>query len=233
MSLSISEAKRELRSRMRARLREHATGPKPLLGDSLKVLELLRHEGLWQQAEEIIAFASMRLELPTDPLIEEAVREGRRVALPRITPDGLSFHYLSEWPPRFSSGPMSLREPSEDWPRLDLTRHADLLAAGGALFLCPGMAFDRRGGRLGWGGGYYDRILAQLARHTRQAHQAHQAHQARPAVAALKGVVGLGFELQIVEHVPMDAHDLSLGMLCTPAEMIYCTEASQGVSSET
>lgn len=67
------------------------------------------------------------------------------------------------------------------------------------VVLVPGLAFDRRGGRLGWGRGYYDRALAQVPGARR---------------------VGICLEPGVVEHVPMEAHDLPMHAVVTPDGLV-------------
>lgn len=112
---------------------------------------------------------------------------GFGVAYPRVLDDGrvLAFHALridELVPSRFG-----LREPSADAPE---TAVADI-----AAFVVPGLAFDREGGRIGWGRGHYDATLAAAARDTLR--------------------VGLAFECQVVEHVPRDPHDALLHVIIT------------------
>ncbi len=69
------------------------------------------------------------------------------------------------------------------------------LVADNLVFLVPGLAFDRRGGRLGFGGGWYDRALARF-----------------PQVPK----IGVAFDFQIVDEVPREAHDISMDAIVTP-----------------
>jgi 5-formyltetrahydrofolate cyclo-ligase len=71
------------------------------------------------------------------------------------------------------------------------------------VFLTPGLAFDRRGGRLGNGGGFYDRVLA--ARRTDSA------------------AVGVTVERRVVEEVPMESHDRWVDWLATEKGVIRCS----------
>ena len=66
-----------------------------------------------------------------------------------------------------------------------------------AAFVVPGVAFDRDGGRLGWGRGYYDATLALV----------------RPGALC----IGVAFECQLVERVPRDEHDINLDLVVTEA----------------
>jgi 5-formyltetrahydrofolate cyclo-ligase len=68
------------------------------------------------------------------------------------------------------------------------------------VVLVPGVAFDRRGGRLGFGGGYYDRFL--------------------PAARALR--VGVSHTACLADELPCDPHDARVDWVVTPAEMVHC-----------
>lgn len=72
------------------------------------------------------------------------------------------------------------------------------------LLIMPGVAFDRQGGRLGMGGGYYDRILAKLEKNTVR--------------------MGLAYEFQIVDHVPLDEYDERVDCLVTESGILRFTE---------
>lgn len=77
------------------------------------------------------------------------------------------------------------------------------------MVFVPGLAFDSRGGRLGYGRGYYDRLRA--------AWEAELPETARPPVWA-----GLAYGLQLVQEVPMDDHDAYMDMLITEDGIIHC-----------
>ena len=68
------------------------------------------------------------------------------------------------------------------------------------VVIVPGSAFDRAGGRIGYGGGFYDGFLRRL----------------RPAAPR----IGIGFEAQLVERVPREAHDLCVDLVVTEARTI-------------
>lgn len=120
-----------------------------------------------------------------------------RVAYPRIV-DGerrLAFHESTI--EALVPGPFSLREPEATTPNIPL---ADI-----AAFAIPGLAFDRTGGRIGWGRGYYDVTLAAAA------------------PQALR--IGLAFECQIVDSVPSDPHDVRLHYVVTEAAVYRAAHA--------
>ncbi len=108
------------------------------------------------------------------------VATGRRLVLHPYDPDRLVRH-------RFG-----ILEPTTDLPVVD--------PAVLDVALVPGMAFDRRGGRLGFGGGYYDRFL--------------------PTTPALR--VGIAFDQCLAEKLPCSEHDQRMDWLATPSQMVHC-----------
>lgn len=123
-----------------------------------------------------------------DPLHidDDARAHGLVVVYPRITERReLTFHAVNREdlvPARFG-----LREPAADVPAVEL--------ASIAAFIVPGLAFDREGGRMGWGMGHYDATFAAAASEAMR--------------------IGLAFECQIVERVPREPHDQLLHMIVT------------------
>ena len=134
-------------------------------------------------AGTISVYLPLRGEAPTERIITAARAAGKRLVLPRVAGDGLR---LGGW----AAGVLPIRggcgvlEADGAWPEV---------APGEVdLWLVPGVAFDRAGGRLGHGKGHYDRILA-----------------------GTRGRVGLCWEMQIVEAVPMEPHDQPMQALVT------------------
>jgi 5-formyltetrahydrofolate cyclo-ligase len=112
---------------------------------------------------------------------------GRRWAYPRIAGDDLVFHVVEDPASDLTPGTMGIFEPLADLPQVAI----DEIDA----FLCPGLAFDKRGGRLGRGKGFYDRMLAR----------------ARPD--ALK--IGVCFPEQLVPDAFAEAHDIAMDGVLT------------------
>jgi 5-formyltetrahydrofolate cyclo-ligase len=122
-------------------------------------------------------------------LVDEHVRAaGGRVVYPRIADDArvLEFHEVA--PEQLVASRFGLREPRIDW-----RNHVGLIEID--TFVVPGLAFDRAGGRVGWGHGHYDATLA--------------------AAAPTAVRIGLAFECQLVDHVDRDPHDLAMHYVVT------------------
>lgn len=184
--MAFHEDKRALRRRARA-LRDELARTVPLAGE--RVLQHLRLGGRPQVVAGTMPIGS---ELDPRPLMRHLEAFGARLALPRTPPLGqpLTFH---AWTPgtRLSQGPFGIEEPAPD---------AELLSPD--LVLVPLLAFDRRGARLGSGGGYYDVTLRALRR--------------QGPVFAL----GVGYAGQEVPCVPSEPHDERLDAIVTEREWI-------------
>lgn len=152
-----------------------------------------------QGARSLLAYAPFRSELDCGLLIEQAWQDGVTVVLPRALPGGkLALYSVRSWR-ETAPGAFGIPEPlpgvAETWP------------AGSGLpeaALVPGLAFDRRGGRLGYGQGYYDRLLA---------------------VSAERGGTlwaGLAFELQMDREVPAEPHDAFMDYVITEQGIYDC-----------
>jgi 5-formyltetrahydrofolate cyclo-ligase len=138
-------------------------------------------------AGEVVAvYAAKGTEVETARIAEHAARRGLTIVYPRVAGDDrtLAFHEVSA--AELAPGRFGLSEPSADAPRMTLARIA--------AFVIPGLAFDRTGGRIGWGRGYYDVTLAQ-------------------APSALR--IGIAFDCQVIDHVPRDPHDVPMSFLIT------------------
>lgn len=154
----------------------------------------------WGGAELVLAFLSMPSEIDTAPVVEAAIAEGKRVAVPRIDGEDIAFVELTpgwrDWP----RDRWDIPAPPADARAIP----AAGIAALATLALVPGLAFDRSGGRLGRGKGYYDRFLASVAA-ARSAAAARSSGPSSPFVA-----LGYGYESQVVDSVPTDERDLPL-----------------------
>jgi 5-formyltetrahydrofolate cyclo-ligase len=162
----------------------------------LRIRETLLSLPEFCRAKVILFFASFRSEVSTFPQIEEALRLGKGVLLPSVDTRNRELKLfeikdLNE----LSPGYMGIPEPVVAWER-----ERDINDA--TLVLLPGAAFDHRGNRLGYGGGYYDRLLARLKRKL-------------PLVA-------LAYEEQIVDSLPSEAHDIKVHMIVTDKRVIIC-----------
>jgi 5-formyltetrahydrofolate cyclo-ligase len=135
-------------------------------------------------ARRVLLYASHGDEVDTDRIVTSLVARGMEVLLPRVVDRRLELVHVGDLA-SLAAGFRGLREPTG--PAVG--------SEGLDVAVVPGIAFDRLGGRLGQGGGHYDRLLAELP----------------PAVVR----IGLAFALQVVEAVPHETHDVPVDLLVT------------------
>ena len=122
---------------------------------SEKLGELFLASDLYKQAKNIYGYLPYNQEVRTTAMLEQAQRDGKRIAVPKILGDTMIFIWLDDLT-AVEKGYSGIPEP------LDLTPVADDPTA---LVLMPGMAFDPEGHRCGYGGGFYDKFLASEPEH--------------------------------------------------------------------
>ena len=109
----------------------------------------------YKKAAAIYGYLPYNQEVRTVPMLERAIREGKRVAVPKVYGEEMKFIYLDDLS-RVEKGYAGIHEPIDDGPVADDPT---------ALVLMPGLAFDPEGHRIGYGGGFYDRFLAAEPEH--------------------------------------------------------------------
>jgi len=143
---------------------------------------------LYKKAESVALYCDFRGEVRTDILLEDALASGKTVLMPRIRQEDFSISFFSiASPGELAENDIGFKEPpaakGRKWDVSDID-----------LFVVPGVAFDRKGNRLGMGKGCYDRALCSIAR---------------------EKIVGLAYEFQLVEDVPSYHHDVKIGWIIT------------------
>lgn len=111
----------------------------------------------YRYADILLLYYPRPDEIDTRPILTAALAAGKRVALPRCRREGQMDFLFIESEKDLVPGKFAIPEPREDRPRFDPSTPGK-----GILMAVPGLAFDRRGYRLGYGKGYYDRYLAGL-----------------------------------------------------------------------
>lgn len=109
----------------------------------------------YKNAKTIYGYLPYNQEVRTVPMLEQAIRDGKRVAVPKVYGDEMKFLYLDNMT-QVAKGYAGIPEPIADEPVADDTT---------ALVLMPGLAFDPQGHRIGYGGGFYDKFLAAEPEH--------------------------------------------------------------------
>lgn len=170
--------KRQLRQFIREKKR--AMTPEQIELASKKLTELFLATEEYRAAKTIYGYLPYNQEVRTIPLLRQALLDGKQVAVPKVYGDEMRFILLPDLD-RVTRGYSGIPEPVDDGPVADDPT---------ALVLMPGLAFDKDGRRIGYGGGFYDKFLAAEPTH--------------PTVA-------LCYEFQIVPHIPAEEFDIPVG----------------------
>ena len=145
--------KKQLRSEIRAKKR--AMTEVQIVSASHRLGELLRAHPLYQNAKTIYGYLPYNQEVRTVPMLEQALLDGKRIAVPKVFGDEMKFIYLEDLS-KIDKGYCGIPEPIENGPVADDPT---------ALVLMPGLAFDPQGHRIGYGGGFYDKFLTSEPNH--------------------------------------------------------------------
>ena len=185
----LFETKDALRIAMRRRLAALPADERALR--SRRIIQRIVGFPAWRAASRVLLFAPLPVEPDLDLLWLEDALARKRCAYPRVEGDAMRLYHVNR-PEELQPTRWGLREPS-----LRAAREAALDDFD--IVLVPGLAFDAAGGRLGRGGGFYDRLLARRD----------------PVKTRL---IGVGFAFQFSEQpLPLAAHDVKMDAVCTDA----------------
>jgi 5-formyltetrahydrofolate cyclo-ligase len=139
---------------------------------------------------------SQKLEVPTDSIIAKSYTYNKIVVLPGFDPESFKMRLMKvdSADQELIRGPRGILEPDASKCKVVPMDRIDIA-------IIPGLAFDEKGGRIGSGTGYYDRLIPRLAITTRK--------------------VALTFEEQIVPQIPMESHDKHVDIIITDKRIIY------------
>lgn len=148
----------------------------------------------FKSAHTVLFFASFRSEVDTWPMIRRALAAGKRVVLPKVVGTELGLFEIADFDNDVFPGAWGIPEPHDARPvMLDEIE----------FILVPGAAFDVQGNRLGYGAGFYDKLLTAFTKMT----------------------VAPAFEIQIVPRVPVDVHDIPIRTIVTEKRVITTQSA--------
>lgn len=178
----LTERKNAIRAEMRARLSaltdaQRSDGSASVCGRLVKCDAFAR-------ATTVMLYMPMRSEIDILPVALEAFRLGKSVCVPRVESGRKAMHAIAT--STFDDESMGPDELGVRTPKSGTQLPPEAID----LVVVPGVAFDTRGFRLGRGGGYYDRFLARLARHT--------------------ATIGVCFDFQFVDTIPTETTDVAV-----------------------
>lgn len=155
-----------------------------------KILARLEKSPLFKKSREFFTYLSHRNEVATDPLIQKYFGK-KKIIVPKIRGRAICLYELHH-PGKFKKGRFGIREPKICLPRRVFS---EIDCA-----LIPAIAFDKGGHRIGFGGGYFDRLLKKLHCTT----------------------IGLAYEFQIIDKVPVGSYDVAVEYIVTERRIIRC-----------
>lgn len=163
--------RRHIREQKRAMTEEQ------IVARSEKLGQLFTASEGYRQAKTIYGYLPYNQEVRTIPMLEQALKDGKKVAVPKVYGEEMKFIYMDDLS-KVEKGYAGIPEPIADLPIADDKT---------ALVLMPGLAFDKEGHRIGYGGGFYDKFLAAEPDH--------------PTLA-------LCYEFQMQEHLETEEFDI-------------------------
>lgn len=190
----MKEEKKRLRKEILQRM--NALSEEQYTTLSAKIVDSLYKQREWIEAKTIGITLSMEREVNTYAIIEKAWEEGKAIVVPKCNRETrtMTFRQITNFE-QLETVYMNLREPDPSITEEVSAEEIDLL-------LVPGVAFTRKGDRVGYGGGYYDRYLVNYKEKT----------------------LSLVFDFQIVSHIPVEPFDKTVQKIITEKETISMLE---------
>jgi 5-formyltetrahydrofolate cyclo-ligase len=197
-------------AKVKAALRKEVLAKRDAMGGELRrnlsatILQSITSLPSYREASAVLAYSSFGSELQTQGFLYSVLEEGKTLVLPRVnrTKKCLDLYEIEDPARDLESGVWGIFE-----PRVDLTPvEPDAID----FVLVPGAAFDGRGARLGYGGGFYDKLLGGSGK-----------ERLRPVAGA--------FELQMVREIPVNQHDVLMELVVTESSSYPSSEGSTGL----
>jgi len=178
-------------------LRRDALSAQELQSHGLKIMDRIVKMTQFQSAETIFIYVDFRSEVTTRPLIDHMLECGKKVVVPvtLVKEKDLLAVSITDPNTELAPGYCSIPEPIVSIRQKQLVS-PDIID----IVFLPGSVFDERGGRIGYGGGYYDRFVSVKA------------------PQALR--VGLAHELQMVKEAPLQPHDERMDYIVTEERLL-------------
>jgi len=191
--------KRSLRRSMLAHRK--SLSPEELRSAGLTIQKTFLDTDNFRRARSIIVYSPVHHEVDTELIVHCALNSGKKVAFPSVVGDELFFCEVKD-PSTLKKGTFGIMEPCVIG-QVFTPEEADVL-------IVPGVAFDLKGHRIGYGKGYYDKTLHRLEGHGK--------------------LVGLCYDFQLVDEILFEAHDVTMDLIITEKRVV-CPLASSITNS--
>ena len=190
---TVEEQKSFLRKRAKAALKEYRSDL-PLMEQTAKsVVTSVTNSDEYKNATMILGFMPMNDEVDIVPLMKQALKDKKKVAVPKMAKSGndMDFYLIDDFDGDFiSDNKYNIREPSENCTKLS----PDQIPSDALIFV-PGLVFNLEGARLGRGKGYYDKYLARVPDRDKRI------------------VCGVCFTICVTKAVPVEKNDVRVNYL--------------------
>ena len=201
----IRDRKQDIRRSIRAVRRGLSEAER--LARSRRIWERVADLSCYQHARVVLGYMAFDHEVLTDGLMRQAIASGKQIVLPKVQADrqGIALSAIQNLEDDVAPGYHGILEPQPQRTRAVVPEILELA-------LIPGVAFDLRGGRLGFGTGFYDRLLSRLPRDI--------------------PTVGLAFDFQVIPRLPSQPHDIVLAAIVTERCVIWGPSSTQADEAE-
>lgn len=202
MSASLQSSKHALRKTIIAQREQLSADIRA--AHSAAITERLLQLPEYRRANTVLGYMNFGAEFESDAFAARALADGKRLALPKVNhhTNHLDLYWVGDFESQLAPGLWGIREPIAE--RCERVAGLDEVE----FVLLPGVAFTRKGARLGYGRGFYDKLLAQMDGEGSVTH--------RPALVAG------AYSMQVVGDIPQEATDRRAEWLVTENETVRC-----------
>jgi len=158
----------------------------------------------FRRAKTVMFYVSFRSEVETEKMIRNALNLRKRVVVPVVDGEKIEIAEIKNFEKELSQGSFGIKEPRKEFRKRVDQEEIDLVVV-------PGVVFDKMGGRLGYGRGYYDRFLET------------KSIKLRMGCSPQCALIGLAFDLQIARKIPLVKKDVRVDKIVTESGIINCT----------
>lgn len=159
----------------------------------------------FQRAKTVMFYVSFRSEVETEKMTRNALKLKKKIVIPVVHGEKIVVSEIKNLKKELTKGSFGIKEPKKEFRRRVNQKEIDLVVV-------PGVVFDKRGGRLGYGRGYYDRFLRSKSIRSRMS---------RSRQCAL---IGLAFDLQIARKIPLVKGDMKVDKIVTESGIVNCKD---------
>lgn len=193
-SMHQTQTKQSIRKEVKAKRLK--LSPERIDEASMQIAKSVSALEAFSEASILFLYAAFPFEVQTRGLHELALRNNKKVAYPKICPATREMHFYEVSNINELIGtPYGNKVIDEPSPKI----HKQVVPTAKDFVVVPGVAFDTKKSRLGYGGGFYDRYLKKYSPYT----------------------IGIGFHMQLIAYVPIDDWDQPLNCVITEKEIIF------------